>query len=154
MNISDILKPEDVFIQLSATTKRGALRQLAEYGAAKIGCTIPDILQPLLAREDLGSTGIGQGIGLPHCALEDFDVPGQLIGIFASLAKPIDFDAIDHAPVDLIFMLIGSHQASALHLRTLANLARRFRDPSFCDALRNGRDQSVVFSILTHDDNA
>ena len=154
MNISDILMPEDVWVQLNAKSKRNALLQLSESGAAKLGCAASDILKPLLAREALGSTGIGQGIGLPHCALENSEVPGGLIGLFAKLAKPIDFEAIDDEPVDLIFMLIGSHRASALHLRALANLARRLRDPVFCAELRNSRDPSVLFSVITRDDYA
>ena len=97
-----------------------------------------EILETILGRERLGTTGVGQGVAIPHGRLEKID---RLYGLFAKLDEPIDFESIDDQPVDLIFMLLAPESAGADHLKALAKVSRLLRDRAMCEKLR-GADGS------------
>ena len=103
------------------------------------------VLAGLEQREKLGTTGIGEGVAIPHARLPDL---GRLIGIFIRLAVPIDYDALDNAPVDLIFLLLAPESASALQLKALARVARLLRDPELSAALRNEPSAETLYELL------
>jgi PTS system nitrogen regulatory IIA component len=103
-------------------------------------------LSQLIAREKLGSTGLGEGIAIPHCRIENCSQP---TGILLTLAEPIDFDSPDNQPVDLVFALLVPAEAHQQHLDTLAGLARLFSQPDFCDSLRNAQDRAELFSLAS-----
>ena len=105
-----------------------------------------EIFDVLLQRERLGSTGIGEGIAIPHGKLA---AAKTMFGIFARLAHPIDFHALDGAPVDLICLLIAPETAGADHLKALARMARVLRDPKITAKLRAARDVSALYAVLT-----
>ena len=100
----------------------------------------------MLQREKLGSTGVGNGIAIPHGKLPKLD---KLFGLFARLDRPIDFDALDGQPVDLIFLLLAPEAAGADHLKALARVARLLRDPHVANKLRESRDAEALFAVLT-----
>ena len=115
--------------------------------AAKIvGLHERSIFGTLLERERLGTTGVGVGIAIPHGKLTDLD---RLHGLFARLDTPIDFDAIDDQPVDLIFLLLAPESAGAEHLKALARVSRLLRDKQLCDKLRGSDNAEVIYALLT-----
>ena len=145
MEINEILRPEGVFAGLKATSKKQLLQELAR-GAQGL-CGIPErrIFDVLLERERLGTTGVGQGIAIPHGKFAELDT---LYGMFARLADPIDFDAIDDQPVDLVFVLLAPEAAGADHLKALARISRLLRDKAMCGKLRGAEDRDALFAVL------
>lgn len=106
------------------------------------------IFETLLQRERLGSTGIGQGIAIPHGRIAGLS---RLFGLFARLSRPVDYDAMDGEPVDLVFVLLAPEDAGADHLQALARIARLFRTPGILHKLRQTDDPAALFAILTAD---
>ena len=104
------------------------------------------IFETLLERERLGSTGVGSGIAIPHGKLSDFK---RLYGVFARLERPVEFDAIDEQPVDLIFLLLAPEGAGADHLKALARVSRLLRDTSMCEKLRGTDTADGLYMVLT-----
>ena len=133
MEISDLLQPEAVVAHLRAANKKQALQELARHSGAITGVNERKIYETLLERERLGTTGVGNGIAIPHGKQPDFK---RLYGLFARLDKPFDFDAIDEQPVDLIFLLLAPEGAGADHLKALARVSRLLRDSAMCEKLR------------------
>jgi len=125
MEISDLVQPEAVISGLKAGGKKQLLQELARHAAQITGVNEKKIFETLLERERLGTTGVGNGIAIPHGKLADFK---RLYGLFARLEKPIDFDAIDEQPVDLVFLLLAPEGAGADHLKALARVSRLLRD--------------------------
>jgi PTS system nitrogen regulatory IIA component len=146
MPLSDFLKPEGVIATLKANSKKQALQELAEHAATASGLPERDIFETLLQRERLGSTGIGHGIAIPHGKLPKVE---RLFGLFARLERPIDFEALDGEPVDLLFLLIAPEAAGADHLKALARVARVLRDTSVTQKLRATQDPAALYAILT-----
>ncbi|MFO1127457.1 MAG: PTS IIA-like nitrogen regulatory protein PtsN [Rhodospirillales bacterium] len=146
MEISDLLKPEHVIARLRATSKKQALQELARRAAELTGQPERAIFSTLMKRERLGTTGVGNGIAIPHGKLENFD---QMFGIFARLENPIDFEAIDDRPVDLIFLLLAPEAAGADHLKALARVSRLLRDRRACEKLRGTDDAEALYALLT-----
>jgi len=146
MQLSDILSTDGIVVSLSATSKKQALREIAGVAAEATGLPARDIFETLLQRERLGSTGLGRGIAIPHGKMPGLD---RLYGVFARLESPINFDANDDQPVDLIFLLLAPEGAGADHLKALARVSRLFRDPGIISQLRGTDDKAVLFSILT-----
>ena len=146
MDLSDVITPEAILPSLKANSKKQALQAIAEKAAAMTGVAERDIFDTLNRREKLGSTGVGGGIAIPHGKL-----PGvtRIVGIFARLAKPIDFEALDETPVDLIFLLLAPENAGADHLKTLARIARLFREPGVAGKLRASSDANALYAVLT-----
>ncbi|MCC7049595.1 MAG: PTS IIA-like nitrogen regulatory protein PtsN [Alphaproteobacteria bacterium] len=145
MDISDLLTPDRVIAHLKAATKKQALQELARRAAAFTGVHERQILEVLLEREKLGTTGVGHGIAIPHGKLGSVD---RLYGMFARLDAPIDFDSIDEQPVDLIFLLLAPESAGADHLKALARVSRLLRDRSFCEKLRGSSSSDALYALL------
>ena len=146
MPLSDLITPEAVIATLRASSKKQALQELSERASAVCGLPAREIFDVVLQRERLGSTGVGNGIAIPHGKIAR--VPG-IFGVFARLERPIDFEAQDSAPVDLIFLLIAPESAGADHLKALSRIARSLRDPSFTARLRATRDPDALYLLLT-----
>ena len=146
MLLSQLITPESIIPSLKVSTKKHALQELSERAAAISGLPPREIFDALLQRERLGSTGIGEGIAIPHGKLAK---ARAIFGIFARLARPVDFQAIDGVPVDLICLLIAPESAGADHLKALAATARLLRDPKVTAKLRAARDVTGLYAILT-----
>jgi PTS system nitrogen regulatory IIA component len=148
MPLLDFLSPEAIAPSLKANSKKQALQDLAAQAARLTGRDGREIFDTLLQRERLGSTGIGEGIAIPHGKLPKL---GGLFGLFARLEKPIDFDALDGEPVDMLFLLLAPEGAGADHLKALARVARVLREPGIHDRIRAARDASAVYAVLTQE---
>lgn len=146
MEISDLLAPAGVIANLKATSKKQALRELAQRAAKITGLPERSIFDTLLERERLGTTGVGHGIAIPHGKLAGLN---KLYGLFARLDHPIDFDAIDEVPVDLIFVLLAPEAAGADHLKALARVSRLLRDRAICEKMRGTDNPDALFALLT-----
>jgi nitrogen PTS system EIIA component len=146
MELTDLISPNTVFVDLKATSKKHVLQELARRAAIATNCPERAILDVLLERERLGTTGIGQGIAIPHGKLEGIN---QVHGFFAKLGSGIDFDSMDDLPVDLIFLLLAPETAGADHLKALARVSRTLRDKGRCEKLRGSDSADAVFAILT-----
>ncbi|HMF05826.1 MAG TPA: PTS IIA-like nitrogen regulatory protein PtsN [Methylocella sp.] len=146
MPLSQLITPEAVIPSLKVNTKKRALQELSDQAGAISGVPAREIFDALLQRERLGSTGIGAGIAIPHCRLAKAQ---KIFGIFARLARPIDFQALDNVPVDLICLLIAPDSAGADHLKALARMARMLRDPKIAANLRAARDVTGLCALLT-----
>ncbi len=145
MEIADLLKPEQVIARLRATSKKQALQELARRAAELTGQSERDIFSTLMKRERLGTTGVGNGIAIPHGKLAELE---QMFGIFARLEHPIDFEAIDDRPVDLIFLLLAPEEAGADHLKALARVSRLLRDKRACEKLRGTDNAEALYALL------
>ena len=146
MEINDLLVPEGVVADLKATSKKQALQDLAKRAAEVSGLHERAIFDVLMERERLGTTGVGNGIAIPHGKLASLD---RLHGLFARLEQPSDFHAIDERPVDLIFVLLAPENAGADHLKALARISRLLRNNGICDKLRGTDSAEALFAILT-----
>ena len=146
MEIRDIISPPAVVADLKATSKKQALQELAKRAQEVTGLAERRIFDALLERERLGTTGVGMGIAIPHAKLHELD---RLYGLFARLAQPIDFDAIDDQPVDLIFLLLAPESAGADHLKALARVSRLLRDKAVCEKLRGSDSAEALYMLLT-----
>jgi PTS system nitrogen regulatory IIA component len=135
-----------VWPQLRVNSKKQALQELAERAAQLTGRPEREIFETLLQRERLGSTGVGNGIAIPHGKMAKME---RLFGLFARLDKPIDFEALDGEPVDLVFLLLAPETAGADHLKALARVARLLRDPDLAQRLRASRDAEALYVVLT-----
>src|ERR1700754_3698705 len=120
MSLTDLITPNAVIPALKVTSKKQAIQELAAQAAHVTGHSEATIAEILLQREKLGSTGVGNGIAIPHGKLPKL---GKLFGLFARLERPIDFEALDGQPVDLIFLLLAPETAGADHLKALARVA-------------------------------
>jgi PTS system nitrogen regulatory IIA component len=146
MEISDLLSAEGVVANLRATSKKQALQEMARRAAGITGLHERAIFDVLMERERLGTTGVGNGIAIPHGKLANLD---KLHGLFARLEQPIDFDSIDEQPVDLIFLLLAPESAGADHLKALARVSRLLRDRGVCAKLRGTDDSEALYALLT-----
>ncbi|BBF94144.1 PTS IIA-like nitrogen regulatory protein PtsN [Blastochloris tepida] len=146
MPLSDLVAPNAVYPSLRVNSKKQALQELAERAAELTGRSEREIFETLLQRERLGSTGVGNGIAIPHGKMAKMD---RLFGLFARLEKPIDFEALDGEPVDLIFLLLAPESAGADHLKALARIARLLRDQDIAQRLRASRDAQALYVVLT-----
>ncbi|MCH7931193.1 MAG: PTS IIA-like nitrogen regulatory protein PtsN [Proteobacteria bacterium] len=146
MEITDLVSIEGVVADLKATSKKQALQDLAHRAASVTGLHERAIFDTLLERERLGTTGVGLGIAIPHGKMADLD---RLYGVFARLNNPVDFDAVDDQPVDLIFLLLAPESAGADHLKALARVSRLLRDQSVCEKLRGSDTAAAIYALLT-----
>ncbi|OFX05246.1 MAG: transcriptional regulator [Alphaproteobacteria bacterium RIFCSPHIGHO2_12_FULL_63_12] len=144
MGLSEFLSPDAVVFNLHASCKREALALLAEKAAALTGVQAAAIRQALMEREQLGSTGVGRGVAIPHGKIEGV---GKIVGVFAKLDQPVDFEAVDDQPVDLVFVLLAPSDATAAHLKALAKVSRLLREESVRDALRGAGTPEALFAI-------
>jgi PTS system nitrogen regulatory IIA component len=146
MPLIDFLAPKAIIPALKVNSKKQAIVELAARAAALTGQNERLIVETLQQREKLGSTGIGQGVAIPHVKLPKLD---KLTGIFARLDRAIEFDSLDNQPVDLIFLLLAPEGAGADHLKALARIARLLRDPEVAQKLRESRKAEALYAVLT-----
>jgi PTS system nitrogen regulatory IIA component len=145
MPLLDFLSPEAVAPNLRVNGKKQALQEIAAQAARLTGLDERTIFEALLQRERLGSTGIGEGVAIPHGKLPNLN---RLFGLVARLEKPIDFEALDGQPVDILFLLLAPEGAGADHLKALARVARVLREPGTIDRLRATRDRDALYAVL------
>jgi len=146
MELTELISSDSIVAALKVGSKKQALQELSKIAETITGVSSRDIFGTVLQRERLGSTGVGQGIAIPHGKLDELD---RLFAIFARLETPISFDAMDDQPVDLIFMLLAPESAGADHLKALARISRTLRDPSITKKLRESDSTAAIYSILT-----
>jgi PTS system nitrogen regulatory IIA component len=145
MPLADLVAPNAVIPALRVNSKKQALQELAAKAAELCGQNEKVIFEILLQREKLGSTGVGNGIAIPHGKLPKLS---KLFGLFARLERPIDFEALDGQPVDLVFLLLAPEGAGADHLKALARVARLLRDSEVARKLRQSRDAEAIYAVL------
>src|SRR4051794_23707610 len=145
MPITDLVAPEAILPALKVNSKKQALQELAAKAAQLTGQNERAVFEVLLQREKLGSTGVGNGIAIPHGKLPKLN---KLFGLFARLDRPIDFEALDGQAVDLVFLLLAPETAGADHLKALARVARLLRDPDVARKLRESRDGEALYAVL------
>jgi nitrogen PTS system EIIA component len=148
MKVSDFLSPADVITDVAFADKQKLLEELARRAAMIVDVLPALMLSELLKRERLGSTGMGGGVAIPHVR---FHQVGKSFGMLIRLKKPIDFDAVDDAPVDTIALLLLPDTPNGERLGALACIARKLRDPVIMAALRRARDSAEIYRILTAD---
>ncbi|MBS4048378.1 MAG: PTS IIA-like nitrogen regulatory protein PtsN [Alphaproteobacteria bacterium] len=146
MEIFQLLSPDGVIANLKANSKKQALQELSARAAKITGQHERAIFDTLLERERLGTTGVGNGIAIPHGRLPGLD---KLYGLFARVERPIDFDSIDEMPVDLVFLLLAPESAGADHLKALARVSRLLRDKGVCEKLRGAESADAIYALLT-----
>ena len=146
MNIADLLAPEAVVPALKAQSKKQLLQELSARAHVLTRLSERRIFETLVERERLGTTGVGNGIAIPHGKLPNLT---RLYGLFARLEKPISFDSIDEQPVDLIFLLLAPESAGADHLKALARVSRLLRDKAVCEKLRGTDTAEGLYALLT-----
>lgn len=146
MHIGSILSPGMIASGLKANGKKQLLQELSEIASRGTGLLEREIFDTLLQRERLGSTGIGNGLAIPHGR---FTALTRLHGVFARLERPVDFESVDGLPVDLVFVLMAPEGAGADHLQGLARIARLLRDPAMAQKLRATRDPAALHSMIT-----
>lgn len=151
MALSDLLSADSILGSLSATNRKQALQIMSEAAAAKLDIDSRLIFDAVMERERLGSTGVGDGVAIPHARLEGLD---HVFGLFARLKTPIDFDAIDGRPVDLIFLLLAPEASSAEHLKALARISRIFRRGDLRSHLRATDTRDGMIALLTLQDES
>ena len=151
MEINDILEPDAILPNIKPGSKKQLLQELAEAGARYTGTDSHVIFDLLLERERLGSTGVGNGVAIPHAKLPNI---AKITGVFARLSKPINFEAIDDQPVDIVFMLLAPEGSGAEHLKALSRIARVLRNQSTLSSIRIASEIDAIYSLLTEEQNA
>ena len=146
MHLGDFISADSIVPSLKVKNKKQLLQELSARAARLTGLEERYIFDVLLQRERLGSTGLGQGIAIPHGKFAGLK---RIVGIFARLAEPIDFDAVDGDPVDVVFLLLAPEGAGADHLKALARISRLLREGSAVEKLRASRDAAALYAVLT-----
>ncbi|MFV2054337.1 PTS sugar transporter subunit IIA [Aliiroseovarius sp. YM-037] len=146
MELSSILQPEAVKVLSKSTSKKRLFQELGEIAAARHGLDATDAITALQERENLGPTGVGHGVALPHARIAGLEEVG---GVFLRLDMPIDFNSVDRQPVDLVFALFAPLDSGVDHLKALALVSRTMRDPDVCAKLRANSDSMALHAILT-----
>src|SRR3954469_10781996 len=145
MPLSDLVAPNAIMPALRVNGKKQTLQDVAARAAELTGQNERTIFEILVQREKLGSTGVGNGIAIPHGKLAKL---GKLFGLFARLERAIDFEALDGQPVDLVCLLLAPEGAGADHLKALARVARLLRDPGIAHKLRESREADALYAVL------
>lgn len=145
MELTEILQADMVFLDLKSGSKKQILSEISAKIAQKINKEETEIFQLILEREKLGSTGVGRGVAIPHARVDGLE---KIIGAFARLDEPIEFDAVDDQPVDLIFMLLAPEKSGSNHLKALSTVSRTFRSRDFCEELHNYNTPQDIFDLL------
>ncbi|PCI51830.1 MAG: PTS IIA-like nitrogen-regulatory protein PtsN [Alphaproteobacteria bacterium] len=146
MEITDLISLDSIVPDLKASSKKQTLQELSNYAEKIIPQAQHDILDVLLERERLGTTGVGHGVAIPHGKFPGLDRP---YGLFARLDQAVDFESLDDQPVDLIFLLLVPETAGADHLKALAKVSRTLRDKTVCEKLRGSEGGDAIYAILT-----
>ncbi|MBR72017.1 MAG: PTS IIA-like nitrogen-regulatory protein PtsN [Rhodospirillaceae bacterium] len=147
MEIAEILNLSGVIPALKTGSKKHALQGISDVAAKLTGLHERTVFDVLLERERLGSTGVGNGVAIPHGRLSGIN---QLYAVFAKLDKKIDFESIDEEPVDLIFLLLAPKSAGADHLKALAKVSRLLKNEGICEQLRGSDTAEALYALLTN----
>lgn len=145
MQLADFLDCDAIKTALPAGNKRSLFKQLADIAAQRLGVDSTAVLAGLNEREQLGSTGFGHGVAIPHAKIDGLD---EIYGLFARLADPVEYKAIDAKPVDLVFLLLSPPNAGAEHLKALAATSRVTRDAATLERLRGARTRDALAAVL------
>lgn len=148
MELAEFLSREAVLCDVKAGSKKHVLQVLSEEGAAQTGLAAREIFDTVLQREKLGSTGVGNGIAIPHGKFDKLD---KIVGVFAKVGEAVDFDALDDERVDLVFLLLAPESAGADHLKALSRIARVLRDPGRLENLRAAPDATALYAHLVNE---
>jgi len=152
IRLENILTPGRSLVNVPGGSKKRVLEQIAKVIAQDLtDLDSQTIFESLIAREKLGSTGFGNGIAIPHCRMVGCNAP---LSAVLRLETPVDFDAIDDQPVDLVFLLLAPEGAGADHLKALARISRILRDRAFCEKLRGSENPDALFALLMEAGNA
>jgi PTS system nitrogen regulatory IIA component len=147
MPILEFLSPDSVVTSLRARAKKQILQELSAHAVRQLPALDErEVFETLQQRERLGSTGIGDGVAIPHGKLPGLD---RLFGLVARLERPVDFESLDGQPIDIAFLLLAPEGAGAEHLKALAQVARLLREPGVLDRIRAARDASALYALLT-----
>lgn len=146
MDLGDLITRDGIIASLRVKTKKQALQELAQRAAELSGLPAREVFDTLLQRERLGSTGLGRGIAIPHVKFRSLK---SMLCLFARLEEPIQFEALDNEPVDLIFLLLAPEHASGDHLKALARISRLLRDPIALEQLRTAKDDAALYAVIT-----
>ena len=146
MQLSSIVSPGAVRAYPQVSSKKRLFQDIAEMAAQLYGLDASQTLDALQERESLGPTGVGNGVALPHARLHGLD---RVVGLFLRLEKPLDFDAVDRQPVDLIFALLAPKNSGVDHLKALALVSRTMRDQDLRNKLRANEDPVILHAILS-----
>lgn len=144
-DLSQLLERGQILNVSAASSRKQVLSQMAEALSGRLSIDYRDIFDAVIERENLGSTGVGEGVAIPHARVESLDAP---IGAFVRLSEGVEFDAIDGQPCDLVFMLLAPHSSGADHLRALAQVSRAFRDQGLRAALRSSETIEEIRALL------
>lgn len=145
MQLADFLDFDVIKTGLSGGNKRSLLQQLANLAGQQLGIEPSMIYSSLTEREQLGSTGFGHGVAIPHGKIEDLN---RIYGLFARLSEPLDYKAIDGRPVDLVFLLLSPLDAGADHLKALAAISRVTRNVAILEQMRGARGRDALAAVL------
>lgn len=148
MALADLLQQDAIIPALKVNSKKQLLQELAAKAARITGVSEREVFDVILQREKLGSTGVGHGIAIPHGKLNSIR---QITGVFARLETPVDFEALDDQPVDLVFLLLAPEGAGADHLKALSRIARALRDPELVAKLRATDSDTAIYAFLNQE---
>ncbi|MEM7619167.1 MAG: PTS IIA-like nitrogen regulatory protein PtsN [Pseudomonadota bacterium] len=146
MDLGDMITQNGILPCLKVSSKKQVLQELSAQAAKLTGTDQRDIFDILLQRERLGSTGVGNGVAIPHGKLSHLE---HIVSIFAKLDHPVNFESIDGQPVDLVFLLLAPESSGADHLKALARISRLLREPTALEKLRSATSVSALYSVLT-----
>lgn len=147
MNLADILPADAVFVRLKVETRKQLFKHLSAEAAERTGLSAGEIFSVIMAREQAGCTGMGGGVCVPHGRLKGLS---RMIGLFATLEKPIDFGAADSAPVDLVFLLLTPEAENTGHLKAMAMISKLLRDRTVRAGVREAKDPQHIYKALAH----
>ncbi|MGV6840150.1 MAG: PTS sugar transporter subunit IIA [Planktomarina sp.] len=145
MELTQIIQPSAVKFLHGVSSKKRLFQSISEIAAPLCAAKQDVIVQALMERENLGPTGVGNGVALPHARLEDAT---SVFGCFIRLEKAIDYSSVDRQPVDLVFALFAPEDAGVQHLKALAAVSRTLRNPEICEKLRSNVDPATLYEIL------
>ncbi|NWJ24641.1 PTS IIA-like nitrogen regulatory protein PtsN [Rhizobium sp. RM] len=148
MALADLLQQDAIIPALKVNSKKQLLQELAAKAARITGMSEREVFDVILQRERLGSTGVGHGIAIPHGKLSSINA---ITGVFARLETPVDFEALDDQPVDLVFLLLAPEGAGADHLKALSRIARALRDPELVAKLRATDSDTAIYAFLNQE---
>jgi PTS system nitrogen regulatory IIA component len=148
MRIIDILSKDSIVENLTSRSKKEVIQELVK-ALPKGRYDSDKLVQILLEREKLGSTGIGDGVAIPHGKLGDID---KLMASFGRSKKGVDFDALDGSPTHLFFLLVAPENSAGIHLKALAKISRLFKDGQFRNALMSAKDKEEIYDIIKEED--
>ena len=145
-SLREFLTPANIIAKLDVPTKKNVLQSLADHVSTSVGKDPHEVFDALWEREKLGTTGVGNGIAIPHARMQSLT---KVQGLFAKLTQPVAFDSIDDKPVDLVFLLLAPQEAGADHLNALAAVSKLLREPKLVEQLRRTSDATALYKLLT-----